>query len=44
MRSNRNHVNENHKDVVEGEEFVCRYCGKNCGNNNSNLKAHKKEC
>ena len=38
------HVNENHKDVVKGEEFVCKYCGKNCGNNSLNLKAHKKEC
>ena len=23
---------------------MCKYCGKNCGNNSSNLKAHKKEC
>ena len=34
------HVNENHKDVVKGEVFVCKYCG----NNSSNLKAYKKEC
>ena len=32
------HVNENQKDVVKGEEFVCKYCG----NNSSNLKVHKK--
>ena len=33
-------INENHKDVVKGEEFVCEHCRNNC----SNLKAHKKEC
>ena len=38
------HVNENHKDVVKGEEFVYKYWRKNCGNNSSNLKVHKKEC
>ena len=38
------HVSENHKDVVKGEELVCMYCCKNCGNNSSNLKVHKKEC
>ena len=38
------HVNKNHKDVVKGEEFVCKHCGKNCWNNGSNLKVHKKVC
>ena len=30
--------------IVRGEEFVCKYCGKNCGNNSSNFKVHKNEC
>ena len=29
---------------MKSEEFVCKYCGKNCGNNSSNLKKYKKEC
>ena len=38
------HVNENCKDIEKDEDFVFKYCGKNCGNNSSNLKVHKKQC